>query len=350
VQSTANSKLFDNIDNLTTGVFILALDLAAGGTKGHFPFVKWLTETMDTELFIMLLVLWTGSTLSIIIFLTMWFANDGEAFHPHSVDVENRHPTFTVVNSKTVCKKDFAVKSVSSFVAPRGSSSSKYFTTLCMVIAIAGMLGSARWYFVRDASWLSFQLAFCGFGSLIFLAAFELDVAPERFLDDKLMITKWLIQKLKMDKLLPFRLSPHNKEFRDFIRNSPEIYHLYEEDRFQSVRKSENQTFLDNTVLIQSAHMFGAVAYILLVPAAIILNDTNEDKVAWITGSMFLFFCLVGYLTGDYLPVAKVFRCWVITWNPFVREPYFMLKLKRVSFLYVWPTVIVVILTCLCPE
>ena len=50
----------------------------------------------------------------------MWFDNSGEAFHPHSVDVEARHPYFLVVNSKTVCKREFAVKSISAFVAPRG--------------------------------------------------------------------------------------------------------------------------------------------------------------------------------------------------------------------------------------
>ena len=286
---------------------------------------------MDSELLIALLVLWCGSTMSLIVFLRMWFSDDGEAFHPHSVDVEHRHPTFLVVNSKTVCKKDCAIKSVSAFVAPRGSSSSKHFTALCMMISSAGMMGSTRWYFVGDATYFEFLLAFFGFGALTLVAGFELDVAPDRFLEDKIMITGWLIQKLKMDKMLPFRLGPHNKEFREFIRNSPEIYHLYEEDRYLNIRKAQNLNIWNNEIYWQSAHMIGAISYVLLVPAAIILNDLAEEKVAWITGATFCVFCGMNYLTGNYVPVISYFRCWILTWNPFLREPHFMLKLQRVS-------------------
>lgn len=286
---------------------------------------------MDAELLMALLVLWTGSTVAMVIFLTMWFANDGAAFHPHSVDIENRHPTFYVVNSRTICKKDCAVKSVSAFVAPRGSTSSKYFTSLSMVIAISGMLGTTRWYFVGDASPLQWSLAFCGFGSLMLIAGFELDVAPERFLEDKLLVTGWLIQKLKFNQRLPFRLAPQCAEFRKFIRNSPEIYHLYEEDRTASANKPENLDLWNSDLLAQSAHMLGAILYVILVPLAIILNDTAEEKVVWITGSMFIIFCGIGYFTGNYIPVVRTLRGWVLAWNPFVREPHFMLKLKRVS-------------------
>jgi hypothetical protein len=49
----------------------------------------------------------------------MWIYNEGEAFHPHSVDMEQRHQMYQVVGSKTQCKTDFAVKSVSEFIAPR---------------------------------------------------------------------------------------------------------------------------------------------------------------------------------------------------------------------------------------
>lgn len=289
---------------------------------------------MDSELLIALLVLWCGSTVALIIFLRMWFANDWAAFHPHSVDVETRHPAFLVVNSKTLCKKDCAIKSVSAFVAPRGSSSSKHFTALCMMISIAGMLGSTRWYFVGDASQVQFLLSIFGFGSLMLVAGFELDVAPERFLEDKQMITGWLIQKLKLDKQLPFRLGPHNKEFREFIRNSPEIYHLYEEDRYLYARQAQKIEIWSSEVIWQSMHIIGAVSYVMLVPAAIILNDIAEEKVAWITGFTFCVFCGMGYFTGNYVPVLRCCRGWILTWNPFLREPYFMLKLKRVSILY----------------
>lgn len=286
---------------------------------------------MDRELLMALLVLWCGSTVAMVIFLHMWFSNDGAAFHPHSVDVESRHPAFLVVNSKTVCKRDCAIKSVSAFVAPRGSSSSKHFTALCMMISIAGMLGSSRWYFVRDATWFQFILSSIGFGSLMLVAGFELDVAPERFLEDKQMITAWLIEKLKMDKMLPFKLSPHNKEFRHFIRNSPEIYHLYEEDRYLHARKAEKIEMWTYELVWQSLHVIGAVTYVTLVPAAILLNDIAEEKVAWITGFTFLTFCMMGYFTGNYVPVLPYFRGWILVWNPFLREPHFMLKLKRVS-------------------
>jgi hypothetical protein len=72
------------------------------------------------------------------------------AFHPHAVDVDNRHNMFLVVGSSTQCKEDFAVKSISAFVAPRGASSSKWFTAIIIVMCIAGMFGSFRWYKVGD--------------------------------------------------------------------------------------------------------------------------------------------------------------------------------------------------------
>lgn len=46
--------------------------------------------------------------------------NESAALHPHAVDVEPRHNLFLVVKSTTICKQDFAVKSISAFVAPRG--------------------------------------------------------------------------------------------------------------------------------------------------------------------------------------------------------------------------------------
>lgn len=100
---------------------------------------------MDNELLIALCVLWCTTTAALIIFLSMWFFNQSEAFHPHSVDVEHRHSLFMVTNSKTMCKHDCAIKSISAFVAPRGSSSSKHFTVLTVMISVAGFLGTSRW-------------------------------------------------------------------------------------------------------------------------------------------------------------------------------------------------------------
>lgn len=101
---------------------------------------------MDDELIMALVLLWASTTTAIVIFFTLWFGNDMAAFHPHSVDVDTRHNLFLVVGGATKCKEDFAVKSISAFVAPRGASSSKWFTTIIIVMCIAGMFGSFRWY------------------------------------------------------------------------------------------------------------------------------------------------------------------------------------------------------------
>jgi hypothetical protein len=77
--------------------------------------------------------------------------HDSEALHPHAVDVETRHDFFLVVKSGTKCKTDFAVKSISAFVSPRGASSSKWFTVLIVIMSISGMFGTFRWYKVGDA-------------------------------------------------------------------------------------------------------------------------------------------------------------------------------------------------------
>jgi hypothetical protein len=77
---------------------------------------------MDSELLLALFFLWSATTSALFIFLTLWFGNDKEAFHPHSVDVDSRHYQFLVVKSETLCKEEFAVKSISAFVAPRGKN------------------------------------------------------------------------------------------------------------------------------------------------------------------------------------------------------------------------------------
>jgi hypothetical protein len=285
---------------------------------------------MDEELLISLLVLWFSTTFALVTFLRMWFSDNGDGFHPHSVDVENRHELFLVVNSKTFCKVDCPVKSISTFVAPRGSSSSKQFTVLIVMIAVAGFLGTSRWYYVQDANVLEASLSFIGFASLLLVTAFELDVVPERFLEDKLIVTAWLIEKMRLKHKLPFSLSPDNEEFKRFIRNSPGIYHLYDEDKYILHRGKRIKVFNYHSFW-SSLHMVGACSYIALVTSAIIINDYNEEKVAWITGSLFGFFCFMAYLTGNYIPVFYKMRGWILLWNPFLREPYFMYKLSKVS-------------------
>lgn len=139
-------------------------------------------EDMDPELLIALCVLWLSTTGSLIAFLPMWLGNEGESFHPHCVSVDQRHSLFLVVASETICKFDCCVASISAFVAPRGSSSSKNFTVLTIAVAISGFLGSVRWHAVGDAKGWELAFALFGFSSLMLVSLFELDVSPKRFL------------------------------------------------------------------------------------------------------------------------------------------------------------------------
>ena len=192
---------------------------------------------MDPELLFALCVLWLSTTIGMSVFIPMWLWNEGESFHPHSVSVDQKHSLFLVVSSETICKVDCCVASISSFVAPRGSSASKNFTVLAIAVSISGLLGSMRWYAVGDPNLTELRFALLGFGSLMLTSLFELDVLPQRFLEDKLRVTGWLIDKLAANvdsrysrQRLPFRIGARSASLLDFVRNSPEIYHLYDED------------------------------------------------------------------------------------------------------------------------
>lgn len=74
---------------------------------------------MDHELLTALCLLWFASTWGLFAAAFMFVYNEGEAFHPHCVDMEQRHKMYSVVGAKTTCKTDFVVKSVSEFIAPR---------------------------------------------------------------------------------------------------------------------------------------------------------------------------------------------------------------------------------------
>jgi len=290
---------------------------------------------MDPELLFALCVLWLSTTVGMCVFIPMWLWNEGESFHPHAVSVDQRHSLFLVVSSETVCKWDCCVASISAFVAPRGSSGSKNFTVLTIAVAISGILGSMRWYAVGDANVTELRFALLGFSSLILTSLFELDVLPQRFLEDKLRVTSWLIEKLGYrNKLLPFRLGSHSPELLEFLRKSPDIYHLYDEDHnhlADAARQAseERRRLFTYNHLWRSAHMIGAITYVVCVTTAILLNDIAEEKVAWITGTCFVLFSLLGYLTGTYVPLLRPLRGLLLLWNPFLREPLFMVKLQK---------------------
>jgi hypothetical protein len=117
-----------------------------------------------------------------------------------------------------------------------------------------------------------------GFGALIFLAAFETDASSERslpsfslphlaprFLEEKLLVTAWLIRALGGDKVLPFPLKPSSQEFRYFLRQSPAIYSLYMEDhQYQKLKVVPSLDSGDGpyTPLWGSLHIGGAVCYL----------------------------------------------------------------------------------------
>lgn len=184
-----------------------------------------------------------------------------------------------------------------------------------------------RWYAVGDASFLEATLSHIGFFSLLVIAVFEVDVSSESFLEQKVLITSWFLEILDVEKHLDFSPHVHNPKLLDFIRESNDILHLYEED--DGKMKLESAFFSLKKIQF-SLHVVGAMSYSVFVTAAIILNEINEEKVAWITGVSFLLFSALGYLSGAYVPIFRMFRGWVLLWNPFMREPEFLEKLQQV--------------------
>lgn len=184
---------------------------------------------MDYELLFALFILWTATSTCLALFLLILINNDGGAFHPHCVDVESRHLGFIVVKSCTSCKQDCAVKSISAFIAPRGSSSSKYFGSIIVIISVAGMFGSFRWYMIGDADETQAVLAVIGFSFLLLICAFESDVSPDRFLEDKLMVTAWFLERIGAESLLDFPLEERSGAYRYWVRTSPHLRPLFEE-------------------------------------------------------------------------------------------------------------------------
>lgn len=232
---------------------------------------------MDAELLFALIVFWFSTSMALAVIMPIMLFNEGDAFHPHSVDVDHRHNLFVVVHSNTHCKTDFCIRSISAFVAPRGSSSSKQFTVISVMISVAGFLGTFRWYKVGDGKEPEVVLAMIGFASLLLVAAFELNVVPDKFLDDKLMVTGWLIEKLHMEHLLDFDVNDFKSDkFIDFIRSSSGIYTMFEEDHYVANRNHRYKKWKQYNYIWETLHMGGAVVFCAFVTAATIINDINE--------------------------------------------------------------------------
>lgn len=217
--------------------------------------------------------------MALCVIIPMMIFNEGDSFHPHAVDVDHRHSLFVVVHSNTYCKTDFVVRSISAFVAPRGSSSSKQFTVLSVMISVAGFLGTFRWYKVGDGKPLEVILALIGFASLLLVAGFELNVVPDQFLQEKLMVTGWLIEKLHMEDMLDFDVNDfRNEKFIKFIRSSSALYTMYEEDHILQTRSKGYKKWAKYNLTWEGLHILGAVVFCGFVTASIIINDINERE------------------------------------------------------------------------
>lgn len=223
---------------------------------------------MDYELLFALIIMWSATSACLAIFISIIFLHEGGAFHPHCVDVESRHAGFIVVKSRTLCKPDCAVKSISAYIAPRGSSSSKYFGSIIVIISMAGMFGCFRWYMIGDADETQAALSVVGFSFLLLICAFESDVSPDRFLEDKLMVTAWYLQRIGADGVLDFPLDVSNGAYRHFVRTSKHLRPLFEEfDRYDGTEMKKDTQFTADVDFPYRPwwaviHMVGALAYL----------------------------------------------------------------------------------------
>ena len=330
-----------------------------------------------------LYVFWTSCSLCLICYLPMWFANQGESFHPHCVTLEQRHSLYSVVGAKTICKHDFVVSSISSFVAPRGSTSSNLFKMLSVTIAVSGFLGVYRWHMV-GARVVATNLGLVGFACLLLVALFDFDVLPQRFLEGKLRSTKWLLDKLLKKKRLSRPFPFHKANLLKFVRASPLIYHLFDEDHHtisqpdtpavsprspggrdthssrgrslgrgntpsrsrnkstDTLKKMNTDEEAEKRVLAKAGlvqdfsasvsgllHMVGAIGFVFCTTTAVLMQEPSETLIIGpLTGLSFFLFSFMGYLTGNYVPLFHWMRGWVLPWNPFVSDPYFMHKLQ----------------------
>jgi hypothetical protein len=143
------------------------------------------------------------------------------------------------------------------------------------------------------------------------------------------MITGWMLEKCQ--RTLPFTWSIRSPETIEFLRQSPLIYNLYEEDMHINQTRHASYVSWRYSQIWVALHGLGSFGYLVCIVSSILLNDMNEEKVAWIACSLFaVFMCLAG-LTGNWVPLPSPLRGLVLVWNPFVREPHFMIKLEQVS-------------------
>lgn len=84
-----------------------------------------------------------------------------------------------------------------------------------------------------------------------------------RFMEDKLMVTAWLIHKLQLTPLLPFSLHPNSLDYRRFLRQS-KLYSYFEEEDFMYVRAGSHTIHhvFPYMPWWSALHTLGAVLYV----------------------------------------------------------------------------------------
>ena len=115
---------------------------------------------------------------------------------------------------------------------------------------------------------------------MLLVVAFEVPVHPQTFFHDKLLLTYWMMKKLKLDPYLDFKISPTSTQFLEFIRNADDLKGLYDEDINHEMKPVS--TFATFTLGF-NLHAIGASTFVCCVTLAIILNDSQEHRVALIT-------------------------------------------------------------------
>jgi hypothetical protein len=84
-----------------------------------------------------------------------------------------------------------------------------------------------------------------------------------RFMEDKLMVTAWLIEKLQLAPLLPFPLAANSLQYRLFLRRSPLLYRYFEEEDRQYVQAGDHTIHYVFPYMPwwSALHTMGAVIY-----------------------------------------------------------------------------------------
>lgn len=131
---------------------------------------------------------------------------------------------------------------------------------------------------------------------MILVVTFEVPVTPQSFFQDKLLLTYWMMRKLKLQPYLDFKISPSSPQLVDFIRNSEDLNGVFEEN--SDGEMTPVSTFATFT-LDFNLHAIGASTFVTCLTLAVILNDNQEHRVAYITGFFFVMFAAMGYCSGE---------------------------------------------------